>query len=254
VPLYMTSQGEVYFEQSGSGQPLMLLHADGASGIEYTSVIHRLAEHFQVIVVDFPGCGRSPRRAFSHDYYIENAKAALNLSKELVKDPIWIIGNGGGAIAGLWMAILAPLKTRGVIADSLVEFFDLEDVQKDLLAHEKPSQEMISFWNEMNGEDWQIVMNQLDRVTVGIAEQKRSVFNWRLEEVTCPVLVTGSRHDHLLSSLAQRSLDLAEQLPLGKLILYPEGGHPSMWSQAASFWRDALTFIDGHNQKPTQVP
>lgn len=248
MPTLKTSQGEVFCESHGNGHPIVLLHADGASSVEYASVIQSLSERFQVIILDFPGCGRSPRRAFSHDYYIENAKAALQVVKSFTKEPIFTIGNGGGGVVGLWMAILMPSLVIGVVADSVVEFLELDDVQKDLRAHHEPSHEMISFWKEMNGEDWHTVIVQLDRVMAEKAEQKASLFDWRLEEIKCPVLLTGSRQDHLLSHLSRRALEAAEQLVTAKLILYPDGGHPSMWSQAPLFWRDALNFIETHTR------
>jgi valacyclovir hydrolase len=102
---------------------------------------------------------------------------------------------------------------------------------------------MISFWREMNGEDWPEIIRQLDRVVAVMAEQNRSVFNWRLEEVKCPVLVTGSRQDHLLSDIEPRLQEIAKQIPSAQLVLYEEGGHPAMWSQAEKFWQDALEFL-----------
>ena len=244
VPTCRTSQGKVYYEVSGSGAPLCLLHADGSSGAEFASVVPRLAERFQVIVVDSPGCGRSARRAFSYDYYKENAKAAIEVTRKTTREPVRAIGIGGGAVVALWMAILDPSRMRGVVADSFVEFYESEDVRKDLAAHQNPTEEMTAFWREMNGEDWPEVIRQLDRVVAVMAEQRRSVFNWRLEDVGCPVLVTGSRQDHLLSNLDRRLMDIAGQMPRAQLVLYPEGGHPAMWSQADVFWRDALKFLE----------
>jgi valacyclovir hydrolase len=244
VPHCRTSQGKVYYEVSGSGPPLCLLHADGSSGAEFASVVPHLAERFQVIVVDSPGCGRSARRAFSYDYYKENAKAAIEVARKTTREPVRAIGTGGGAVVALWMAILDPSRLRGLVADSFVEFYESEDVHKDLAAHQDPSKDMIAFWREMNGEDWPEVIRQLDRVVAVMAEQRRSVFNWRLEEVSCPVLVTGSRQDHLLYDLERRLLEITGQMPRAKLMVYPEGGHPAMWSQANVFWRDALAFLE----------
>ena len=243
MPHCRTSQGEVYYEVSGSGAPLCLLHADGSSGAEFAPVIPRLSEHYQVIVVDSPGCGRSPRRAFSYDYYKENAKAAVEVVRKTTGEPLRAVGTGGGAVVALWMAILDPSRLLGVVADSFVEFYQSDDVRKDLAAHQSPTEEMISFWREMNGEDWSDVIRRLDRVVAVMSEQKRSVFNWRLEEVKCPVLVTGSRKDHLLSDLGSRLPEIAKQMPQSRLQLYEEGGHPAMWSQADDFWREALEFL-----------
>jgi pimeloyl-ACP methyl ester carboxylesterase len=243
MPLCHTSQGKVYYEVAGTGAPLCLLHADGSSGAEFAPVVPRLAESHQVILIDNPGCGRSARRAFSYDYYKENAKAAIEVARKTTGEPLSLIGTGGGAVVPLWMAILDPSRLHAVVADSFVEFNLSEDVRKDLAAHQSPTEEMISFWKEMNGEDWSEVIQRLDRVVAVMAEQKRSVFNWRLEEVKCPVLVTGSNEDHLLSNLGSRLPEITKQMPHARLVLYEEGGHPAMWSRAEKFWPDALKFL-----------
>jgi pimeloyl-ACP methyl ester carboxylesterase len=234
----------VHYEIQGSGPPLALLHADGSSGLEFEPVLARLQERFSVLVPDLPGCGRSPRRAFSIEYYEENAKAVLDLLKKTHQDAARVIGVGGGGVVGLWMAILAPARIQAVVADSLAEFYDEEDARRDLAAHQNPSPEMVAFFQDMNGEDWRTVIQELDRLFSQMAEEKRSVFDWRLDEVRSPVLLTGSRQDHLISSSGRRLLEVAEQLPTARLILYPSGGHPAMWSNAESFWRDALAFVD----------
>jgi valacyclovir hydrolase len=253
MSIVQTSQGKVFYQVDGEGPPLLLLHADGSSGNEFAPMVSRLAEKYKVIVVDLPGCGRSPRRAFSDEYYEENAKAALDVVKKVTKDPVAVIGVGGGGVTALWMALLAPSRVSAVVADSFAEFYDEEDARRDLASHLDPSQEMISFWRDMNGEDWKTVLNELDRLFIQMAEEKRSVFDWRLEDMRCPVLLCGSREDNLISNLAKRLLLVAEQIPESRLILYPKGQHPSMWSNADAFWRDALNFVEepkaGQNKK-----
>ena len=108
----------------------MLLHADYASSREFEALFPELIKKFQVITMDYPGCGRSPRRALSYDYYKENAKAAVDIIRAKDLDPVWVIGSGGGAITALWMAIMAPSKIRGVIADSFTEFYEKKDIQR----------------------------------------------------------------------------------------------------------------------------
>jgi len=49
----------VYYEQAGSGKPLLLLHGWGVSGQVFRPLFLRLAAHRQVRVVDFPGFGLS---------------------------------------------------------------------------------------------------------------------------------------------------------------------------------------------------
>jgi valacyclovir hydrolase len=243
MPQVATSQGQVFYQVEGSGPLLMLRHSDGASGKEFDPVLGRLTSSYRVLVSDNPGCGRSPRRAFSHDYYKENAKAAIDLIGKVADEPVFVIGTGGGGVTALWMAILAPARVRAVVADSVVEFLDPRDVQQDISAHRDPTAEMIGFWREMNGDDWSTVVDQLGVLFANLVEQKRSLFNWRLEDLHCPVLLTGTRQDHMLCNLAPRLEKVAEQIAHSSLVLYPTGDHPSLWSQSESFWKDALAFL-----------
>jgi pimeloyl-ACP methyl ester carboxylesterase len=48
------------FDRTGSGPPLVLLHALGLSRDSWDPVLPALARHFDVLTVDLPGCGSSP--------------------------------------------------------------------------------------------------------------------------------------------------------------------------------------------------
>lgn len=238
-----TSQGPIYYELTGKGPPLILLHSDGGSGREFSPIVERLAREHRVLVLDLPGCGRSPRRAFSIEYYEENAKAALDAAHKLLKEPVRVIGVGGGGVSALWMSILAPKKVRCIVADSFAEFYDADDARRDLTSHREPTPEMVEYFREMNGDDWRTVIHELDRLFAQMAEERRSVFDWRLDDVANPVLLTVSRRDHLVKDAARRMLEVAEQIPSAKLVVYPAGDHPSMWSNQDEFWADALAFL-----------
>jgi pimeloyl-ACP methyl ester carboxylesterase len=255
VPVLNTSQGPVYHEVHGAGKPWLLLHADGASSLQFESVIDELSRHHQVTVLDYPGCGKSPRRAFSPAYYKENAKAALDVLKSVAPDkPAWAIGTGGGGIVGLWMAILAPRRIAGVVADSFDEFYRLEDIRDSDQEIACAPEWLMSHWRKMNGDDWEVVVRELHRVFANLAEQRRSVFDWRLEEVRCPVLMTASRKDPVIPQAGQRLLEVAEQLQHAQLILYPDGDHPALHSQADRFWPAVENYIERWEQPNQSLP
>ncbi len=50
---------KVHYLQSGTGQPLIILHGGGSHAGEWTNIIKPLSEHFQLYIVDRPGCGLS---------------------------------------------------------------------------------------------------------------------------------------------------------------------------------------------------
>lgn len=51
---------ELAFDRAGSGEPLLLIHALGASRVVWEPVMDELAAHHEVLAVDMPGFGDSP--------------------------------------------------------------------------------------------------------------------------------------------------------------------------------------------------
>lgn len=51
----------IYFEESGNGSPLLILHGNTASSKMYADVAARYASEYKVILIDFLGHGKSDR-------------------------------------------------------------------------------------------------------------------------------------------------------------------------------------------------
>lgn len=49
----------LFLDRSGSGEPLLLLHGMGSTRRDFTPLLPALAERFDVLAMDLPGCGRS---------------------------------------------------------------------------------------------------------------------------------------------------------------------------------------------------
>jgi pimeloyl-ACP methyl ester carboxylesterase len=89
----------VFFERSGAGEPLVLVHGIGHHWRAWEPVIGRLAEHHDVIAVDLPGFGRSPGPARSDGMPGAVAGLAEFFAAEGLDRP-HVAGNSlGGAIA-----------------------------------------------------------------------------------------------------------------------------------------------------------
>ncbi len=58
--------GGLAYRRFGSGEPLVLLHGLGSAGSFWAPIVPKLAEGFEVIVVDLPGHGRSPEADPGH--------------------------------------------------------------------------------------------------------------------------------------------------------------------------------------------
>lgn len=58
---------DLYFEETGTGRPVLFLHGWGTSGRAWDSQVVGLAGDHRVITVDWRGCGRSDHPATGND-------------------------------------------------------------------------------------------------------------------------------------------------------------------------------------------
>lgn len=70
----------LYFEETGSGFPLVLLHGNGEDHTYFQHQIGPFSQHFRVIAVDTRGHGQSPRgeAPFSLEQFAEDLKEFLD--------------------------------------------------------------------------------------------------------------------------------------------------------------------------------
>lgn len=104
----------IYYEEYGSGTPLLLLHGGFGSIHDFQNVISEFAKHFKVIAVDSPGHGRSEQAdSLSFDLMADYFSKMIDLLK---LDNVNIIGYSDGGITALLLAEKRPDKVKKIIA------------------------------------------------------------------------------------------------------------------------------------------
>ncbi|WHT16807.1 alpha/beta hydrolase [Crossiella sp. CA-258035] len=96
---------DLVYERRGSGAPLVLLHGVGHHWQAWEPVLDRLAEHRDVIALDFPGFGASPMFADGvrvHPGLL--ADVVLEFCARLGVDRPHVAGNSMGGLVGLLLA------------------------------------------------------------------------------------------------------------------------------------------------------
>ncbi|WP_280640548.1 alpha/beta fold hydrolase [Hymenobacter volaticus] len=58
---YATPTMHLHHTRHGSGKPLLLVHGIGGSGRSWSTILDELATHREVIALDLPGHGQTPR-------------------------------------------------------------------------------------------------------------------------------------------------------------------------------------------------
>lgn len=95
----------IHFTRQGQGEPVVLIHGIGHRGEAWGSVPDLLAEHFDVVVVDLPGHGRSPAPEAPDTYRLSSVADQLEeLFEELEIDRPHVVGNSLGGYLALELA------------------------------------------------------------------------------------------------------------------------------------------------------
>ena len=106
---------ELYYELSGSGEPLVLVHGSWGDHHNWDPVVSALAESFQVLAYDRRGHSASERPAGQGSVF-EDADDLAGLIDELGLAPAHVAGNSFGAAIVLRAATRRPEVFRTLIA------------------------------------------------------------------------------------------------------------------------------------------
>ena len=104
----MPETNGLYYEDHGSGPPLILSPGLGGSANYWKPNIPALAEHFRVIAYDHRGTGRSDRALPDMVSVDDLADDILTLMDALAIPKAHIVGHAAGGVAGLALALKAP--------------------------------------------------------------------------------------------------------------------------------------------------
>lgn len=101
MPLFQFNESSIYYQISGVGEPVVLLHGF----LEDSSIFHTIipelhAHHFQTIVIDLPGHGKSTfdKNYCSMPFMADSINALLN---SLNLNPTFIVGHSMGGYVAL---------------------------------------------------------------------------------------------------------------------------------------------------------
>ena len=107
----------IYYEEYGTGMPLLLFHGGFGSIHDFQQVIPKLSESYRVIAVDSPGHGKSEQAdSLSFDLMADYYSMMID---QLKLDSVSIIGYSDGGITALLLAEKRPDKVIKIIASGV---------------------------------------------------------------------------------------------------------------------------------------
>lgn len=234
---------QLFYRDSGSGDPLLLLHGFTGSGDDWKHVFADPIEGRRVVVPDLRGHGRStnPNGVFK---FADVARDIFALLDRLGIDRVKAIGLSAGANALLHMATQQPHRVGAMIHVSGTPRFpeQARAIMKTMTEEGRSPEE----WAEMRarhhlGDDQ---IRALWRHARAFADD-RDDMNFtaaNLSTITARTLIVHGDRDPLYP--VEQAVELFRGIPGASLWVVPNGGHgPIFGGQAAPFVRTATAFL-----------
>lgn len=243
----------VYYNELGTGSPLILLHGNTASSNMFAEIAERYRKDFKVILIDFLGHGKSDRlNEFPVDLWFNEAEQVIAFLREKQYTKINIIGSSGGALVAMNVALEAPELVNKVIADSFegerpIKAF-AENIEKDRESSKQDENARMFYFN-MHGSDWKQVVDNDTRAVIRHQKEIGQFFHIDLQSFKPDILFTGSIEDEFACSISPNYFEkvygeLISKIGHGKIHLFNNGRHPAMLTNQDSFYQLSIEFFN----------
>ena len=242
VSLIPVGEAELYVEEQGEGEVLLLVAGLGGSGAFWRAQVAHFSRRYRVITYDHRGGGGSPEAPL-HSSVREMAGDALALMDALGIEATHVVGHSTGGAIGQHLALRAPERVRSLVLSSswagptplFVELFQLR--RKILL--EAGAESYLFSGTLLVTPAWAIedsypgrekivaerlkvfpgVEAELGRLNAVMTHDLRE----EIHEIRVPTGVISAKDDVLTPPGMAR--ELAERIPGARRVMLPEGGH-----------------------------
>jgi valacyclovir hydrolase len=194
----------IYYEETGRGDPVLLLPGFSDRIAGHTHLREALEKNYRVIAADLPGSGKSgPQpRVYSASYYEEDAAAFTLFLRERGAVPAHLLGFSDGGEVALLMAALAPDVARSVLTWGAAGFISDPDGQtraafRGAVDHPTPAMRgyhdyLVATYGEDNARAMtQSLAGALDAIIAAGGDISRS----KAHAVRCSVMLIIGEHD-----------------------------------------------------------
>lgn len=103
----------LYKEVYGDGDPILCLHGMGGSSFSWRHLIAPFSQTNKLILVDFKGCGKSPKPRDAHYSIHDHADSIYQIILEENLTNLTLVGNSLGGAVALILAIKLCEQERG---------------------------------------------------------------------------------------------------------------------------------------------
>lgn len=255
---------EMFYEEAGQGEPLVLIMGFGADHLAWAFQFHTFAERYRVVTFDNRGAGQTdaPERAYTTREMADDTAALMDV---LGIEQAHVIGASLGGMIAQELALAHPARVGTLHLACTMARPDPH--LKALVATWRAMQSGLSrealvrammLWlfsfrtYDTRPEFVEMVIetalaNPFPQSAAGFLGQATAIEGHdtlaRLPSIGCPTLVSVAEEDLLVPPRFSR--ELVARIPGAALRAVVEAGHVYFWEQPEAFNRLCLEFIEG---------
>ena len=260
---YVDSNGaQIYFQERGAGEPLVLLMGFGADGDVWEKHVVEYEKHFHCIILDNRGVGKSdhPMGPYSTAMMAEDTVAVMDHLKVGMARVAGI--SMGGAIAQE-LALNFPDRVRSLVLISTWPNFNnyaktvYENLKKLRVTSDPGTfMELLQLWifappyyqeniDELKAGQEGAASNPNPQTQNGFNGQLDACINHntvdRLDQINMPTLITIGMMD--IFTPPAFSQILHDRIQGSKMVEFPTGGHVHHWEDLDNFNNTTTQFL-----------
>lgn len=248
MPVASLRGQRIWYEESGDGPAVTLLHHATASSRNWRHVVPALAPHYRTLVYDRPGFGRSSWLAdWPLDYLDRDVADLVALLDALSIEQIALVGHSDGAAIALLAAARHPQRVRCVVAEAphvAVETPRCPDAVRALAAEVEQSPALQAALARDHGDHGLDVVRRWAKRWLDPAFWRWDVSR-ELAGVTCPVLVIHGADDPFFS--LAHSERIASSVANGRLHVIANAAHVPHNEAREQFIDLAVPFLEAYS-------
>lgn len=257
MPTLQLAELALYFEESGAGPPVLLLHGLGSSGRDWNLVAPALAAGHRLLVPDVRGHGRSGKPAGAYGVPLF-ARDIAALCDHLGLTALHVVGVSMGGMIGFQLAVDRPELVRSLVVINsgpdmvprTLRMWLALKLRVTLLRLFGPAYLGRLLAQRLFPQPEQGELRQRFQTSIGENEPgaylraTQGLIGWtvldRLAEVRCPVLCLASEHDYTPLAAKQAYVRLLKDAQLQEV---KDSGHAAPVDQPAQVIAAVTSFV-----------
>jgi pimeloyl-ACP methyl ester carboxylesterase len=216
---------KLYYEVYGTGEPLLLVHGNGASIASFNAQINQFRKRYKVIAMDSRDQGKSgdsPDK-ITYEKMTDDLAALLD---HLKTGPVNVLGWSDGGIEALLLGIRHPAKVKKIAAMAANLNPSEEAIYPEVFASVKPMMDSMQAAAKENPQA------KRELKVMQMAFDEPHIDAKALEAIAAPTLVLAGDHDVIRD---EHTLEIYHHIPNSQLCIIPNATHMIPYDEPSRF-------------------